>query len=432
MIDENGVKVWSFPSQAFTEQPRGEMTVYINSGVPESDVKATVMTTLWQDLYSLQQSALMTEASIAGMSLRFNDGNGISLAIGGFTDKQPELLTKALDALVVDVNEQNFAQAVDRYVRGLQNAGKKFPFYQAFDAYNNLIREGNFKTDALISAAESLTVADMQAFMQALLSENQLRIFAFGNYDKADLDNAVALVKGALPDDRTSVNYDMREFWLPQAEQTLVWQQDLTVADVALIDVMVHPTPGFDTRAAGTVLRGHFRTVAFDKLRTEEQLAYAVGGMATSIGDYTGFAMFIQTPVKDVAAMQARFDEFKTQYKVALDALTEEEFAKLKTSALVSLKEAPKNMRDEVVPFISDWYREKYDFDSEQKLIAAVEKVTLEDVKAFYQQTMLNDSAARISVQLRGTSFVEQPFADIEGATKVEDLAGFHESMKKQ
>ena len=89
-------------------------------------------------------------------------------------------------------------------------------------------------------------------------------------------------------------------------------------------------------------------------------------------------------------------------------------------------------MRDEVVPFISDWYREKYDFDSEQKLIAAVEKVTLEDVKAFYQQTMLNDNAARISVQLRGTSFVEQPFADIKGATKVEDLAGFHESMKKQ
>ena len=432
VIDENGVKVWSFPSQAFTEQPRGEMTVYINSGLPESDVKATVMTALWKDLYSLQQSALMTEASIAGMSLRFSDGNGISLAIGGFTDKQPELLTKALDALVVDVNEQNFAQAVDRYVRGLQNAGKKFPFYQAFDAYNNLIREGNFNTDALISAAESLTVADMQAFMQALLSENQLRIFAFGNYDKADLDNAVALVKGALPENRTSVNYDMREFWQPQAEQTLVWQQDLSVADVALIDVMVHPTPGFDTRAAGTVLRGHFRTVAFDKLRTEEQLAYAVGGMATSIGDYTGFAMFIQTPVKDVAAMQARFDEFKTQYKVALDALTEEEFAKLKTSALVSLKEAPKNMRDEVVPFISDWYREKYDFDSEQKLIAAVEKVTLEDVKAFYQQTMLNDNAARISVQLRGTSFVEQPFADIKGATKVEDLAGFHESMKKQ
>ena len=268
--------------------------------------------------------------------------------------------------------------------------------------------------------------------MQALLSKNQLRIFAFGNYDKADLTNAVTRVKAALPENRTSVAYDMREFWQPQVGQKLVWQQDLTVADVSVIDVMVHPKPGFDTRAAGTVLRGHFSNVAFDKLRTEEQLAYAVGGMATSIGDYTGFAMFIQTPVKDVAAMQARFDAFKTQYKEALDALTEEEFVKLKTSVLVSLNEAPKNMRDEVVPFISDWYREKYDFNSKQKLIDAVEKVTLDDVKAFYQQTMLNDNAARVSVQLRGTSFVEQPFAEIDSATQVNDLADFHQSMKKQ
>ncbi|GGF69315.1 insulinase family protein [Alteromonas lipolytica] len=432
VIDNDKIKVWSFPSQAFTEQPRGEMTVYINSGLPESDIKATVMTALWKDLYTLQQSALMTEAGIAGMSLRFDNGNGISLAIGGFTDKQPQLLSQALDGLTVEVNDQNFAQAVDRYVRGLQNAGKKFPFYQAFDAYNDVVREGNFNTDALIAAAQSLTVADMQAFMPQLLGENQLRIFAFGNYDKADLAKAVERVNAALPAERKSVDYDMREFWQPQPAQKLVWQQDLTVADVAVIDVMVHPQPGYKTKAAGAVLRGHFSNVAFDKLRTEEQLAYAVGGTATNIGDYTGFAMYIQTPVKDVAAMQARFDQFKTEYKTALDALTPDEFAQLKASVLVTLKEAPKNMRDEVVPFIADWYREKFDFDSKQRLIAAVENVTIDDVKAFYQQTMLNDNAARVSVQLRGTSFADQPFAEIAGAEKVADLARFHQNMTKQ
>ncbi|MDC8832394.1 insulinase family protein [Alteromonas gilva] len=432
VIDNNDVKVWYYPSQAFGEQPRGEMTVYINNGMPETDAKATVMTALWTDLYNLQQSALMTEAGIAGMSMRLSDGNGISLRIGGFTDKQPELLTTALDALVVDVNAQNFAQAVDRYIRGLQNQGKRFPFYQAFDAYNNIIREGNFNTEQLIEAAQGLTPKDMQAFMQVLLSRNQLRIFAFGNYDKADLNNAVERVLAALPDERTTVPYDFRQYWQPQPGQKLVWQEDLSVADVAVIDMMVHPEPGYATRAAATVLRGHFRSAAFDKLRTEEQLAYAVGGLAAGIGDYTGFAMYIQTPVKDVAAMQQRFEQFKTEYVDMLGALTEEEFAQLKTSVLVTLKEAPKNMRDEVVPFMTDWYREKFDFDSEQQLIDAVEKVTMEDIKQFYQHTMLNDEAAHVSVQLRGTSFVEQPFADIKGATKITSLAEFHADMKTQ
>ena len=83
-------------------------------------------------------------------------------------------------------------------------------------------------------------------------------------------------------------------------------------------------------------------------------------------------------------------------------------------------------------PLITDWYREKFSFDSKQQLIDAVEQVTLDQVKAFYRETMLNDNAARISVQMRGTKFRDQPFADLPGQTKVTDVAAFHQQMKKQ
>ncbi|HET8816432.1 MAG TPA: peptidase M16, partial [Pseudidiomarina sp.] len=96
------------------------------------------------------------------------------------------------------------------------------------------------------------------------------------------------------------------------------------------------------------------------------------------------------------------------------------------------LKEPPKNMSEEVSPFISDWYRENFDFDSKQQLIAAVEAVTLADIKAFYQQTMLNPEAARISVQMRGTKFLEKPFAELPNQQVVESLAKFHADMPKQ
>ena len=109
-----------------------------------------------------------------------------------------------------------------------------------------------------------------------------------------------------------------------------------------------------------------------------------------------------------------------------MDKLSEDEFAKLKASTLISLKEPAKNLREEVGPLITDWYRERFSFDSKQQLIAAVEQVTLADVKAFYRETMLNDNAARISVQMRGTKFKEQPFADLPGQIKVDDVAAFH------
>ncbi|HSG51550.1 MAG TPA: peptidase M16, partial [Rheinheimera sp.] len=107
-------------------------------------------------------------------------------------------------------------------------------------------------------------------------------------------------------------------------------------------------------------------------------------------------------------------------------------FAQLKASTLITLKEPPKNLQGEVSPLLSDWYREKYSFDSKQQLIAAVEQVTLEDVKAFYRETMLSKNAPRISVQMRGTKFRDQPFADIPGQIKVDNVAAFHRTMAKQ
>ena len=85
-----------------------------------------------------------------------------------------------------------------------------------------------------------------------------------------------------------------------------------------------------------------------------------------------------------------------------------------------------------MAPLISDWYQEKFAFDSKQKLIAEVEKLSLQDIKAFYQQTLLSNDAARISVQMRGTGFSQQPFATLEGQQVITDLAEFHRQMKTQ
>jgi protease-3 len=432
ILQQDGMSAWLYPSQQFASQPRGVLEIFFNTNAPQQNINAKVLLALWLDVYNLQQSALATEAGIAGMQLRLTPGSGMALTIGGFTDKQPQLLQQALAGLMLSTDQQSFAQAKDRYIRGLENQGKQFPFYQAFNAYSSVVRSGNYETAQLIAAANRLTPADLQAFINNTMANNQLRLFAFGNYDKASIAQVLTEIKQVLPTPRTELPYSRSAFWKPSAGQTLVVQQDIDVADVALVDVHIHPEPSFAQLARATILRSHFSNIAFDKLRTEEQLAYAVGGTAMQLEDYVGFAMYIQTPVKSVAEMQARFDLFKQQYAKELDGVSEEAFAQLKASTLVTLKEPPKNLQDEVSPLISDWYREKFSFDSKQQLISAVENVTLADVKAFYSETMLNAKAPRISVQMRGTKFRDQPFADIPGQTKITDVAKFHQQMQKQ
>lgn len=430
--DKNGVKIWRQASQRFSEQPKGLVEVYINTPDALEEIKASVLYAVWADLYNLQLSELSTEAAVAGMSVNLQASNGLILSMGGFTDKQNVLLGQALESINVQTTAQGFTQALDRYKRNLLNKQKQFPFYQAFDEYAKLTRTGSFDTDALINAADSLTLADFTNLKQRTFSNNELRVFTFGNYNQQDIDAIAKELTDVLPSNHQSTDFARSKAWLPQPGETIVLQKDIDVADVAIIDMTVHPVAGYKQKAQAQVLQDHFRTVAFDKMRTEEQLAYAVGALARPIENYSAIGLFIQTPVKGPKEMQTRFDEFKRQYAVELDNMTEETFAQLKNATLVSLKEQPKNLDDEMAPLIGDWYRENFEFDSKEKLIAEVEQVTLADVKDYYKQTMLNPNAARLNVQLRGSKFADKPFADLPKQTLVSDLEAHFNGIKLQ
>ena len=432
VVEQNGIAAWLYPSQVFSGQPRGRLDIVLNSPAAQNDINARVAFALWRDLYNLEQSALRTEARVAGIGVWLSDGNGLTLNLDGFTDKQPLLLEQLLAGLTPTITETGFSQAVDRYVRGLANQSRQVPFRQAFWAFNSLYRGGNYNPEQLIAAAQAMTPDDLTAFIAGTLEANQVRVFAFGNYDQQDVQTLVSKLDAALPASRTTTPYTQSPFWKPAAGETLVLNRDIHVTDVALIDMHVHPEQGMAVRAAASVLASHFSNQAFDTLRTEEQLAYAVGGTAIDLNDYTGFGLYIQTPVKGPADMQQRFEDFKHQYWQRLQQVTPEQFTALQQSLLISLKEPPKNLQEEMRPLVSDWYRERFDFDSRERLIAAVEEVTLADVQAFYQQTLLNPEAARMSVQMRGTAFSEQPFATLPNQQLVTDLAEFQRRMATQ
>ena len=432
VYDKQGVKVWRQASQKFAEQPKGLVEVYINTQPGLNDISAEVLYSVWADLYNIQQSQLSTEAAVAGMGVRLAPSNGLVLSLNGFTDKQDVLLKQALSGLNVKVTSQAFEQAIDRYTRDLLNQQKQFPYAQAFGAYSKLTRTGSFDTDELIKTAKTLTVADLTKLKEATFSNNDLRVFSYGNYNQQDIESIAGELIAVLPKNHTVSEFARSKAWLPQPGETLVLQKDIDVADVAVVDMTVHPIPGYKQKAQAAVLRDHFRTIAFDKMRTEEQLAYAVGAIASSIEDYSAVGLFIQTPVKGPKEVQARFDQFKKEYAVELDNMTEDTFLQLKNATLVSLKEQPKNLNDEMGPLINDWYRENFSFDSKQKLINEVEKVTLADIKQYYKQTMLNPQAARLNVQLRGTKFIESDFADLPNQTKITTLDAYYNGIKLQ
>jgi protease-3 len=220
--------------------------------------------------------------------------------------------------------------------------------------------------------------------------------------------------------------------YAPQPGKSVVLQQDLPVEDLGMIYLFAAPEASVENIARGEVLGAHLANRAFNRLRTEEQLGYAAGGLATLVGDHPFLGFYIQTPVKAPVAMLERFEAFKQEYQANLAELTAEDFERIKAGVLTNLTEPPKNLSEEAGPFVADWIKERYNFDSRAKLIAAVEAVSIDDIRAYYNATVMAETPSKVLVQLRGRAFANEPFAEIEGATVIDDIASFHKVMATQ
>ena len=132
------------------------------------------------------------------MSLNLGASNGITLTVSGFTDKQPELLERALAGLRVAPTELEFGQAVERYLRRIENSKRAFPYTRFTPLLGLLTREGRFSDTSLVLAASKANLADFTAFTETVLADSHVRGFFFGNYSEADVQTAYQQISKTL------------------------------------------------------------------------------------------------------------------------------------------------------------------------------------------------------------------------------------------
>ena len=431
VVDTESAEFWLQGSATFPEQPKGFTQLQLNTNEQAKSPDASVLSALWVDLYRQQQTTLLTEASIAGMNASVSPGFGIQMTFSGFTDKQPELIKRSLEALRIEPSEEEFTQAVDRFTRGLENSRFGFPVRQLFPAIRRLTQTGTFNQKDLLQAANAATLASLSGHIEQQLSSAYVRGYRFGNYSEKDVQSLADLIARVLPN-RSGDSYTRADTYAPQPGSTLVYQESLPVEDLGMAYLFAAPTASIENVAKGELLAAHLSNRAFNQLRTEEQLGYAAGGFATQLGDHPMVGFYIQTPVKAPIAMLERFDRYRTEFASDLEALDQAEFESIKAGVLTDLTQPPKNLGEEAGPFLMDWNRERYDFDTRTQLIAAVGQVTLDAVRDYYAQTVMAEAASRVLVQLKGTGFADEPFAEIAGAQIVEDVSMFHQSMPIQ
>ena len=255
---------------------KGFTRIQINNAKAFDDVEGFVYLSLWESLYNLKQARLATEASVAGMSLSMSAGSGVSLTMSGFTDKQPELLSRALAGLRVEasIGVRSGGGALPALHRKCETC---FPLHASFAAVGLLTREGQYTDTALALAASKANLAGLEAFIDSTLSGSHLRGLFFGNYDEADVIATYELMAEVVEASPTA-SYARADVYDPQPGDTYMLNRDVPVEDLGMLYAFAAPEATVQNRALSRILARHLRVRAFETLRTEEQLGYAGGG----------------------------------------------------------------------------------------------------------------------------------------------------------
>ncbi|MDO8863445.1 insulinase family protein [Haliea sp. E1-2-M8] len=431
VVDSDGIELWLQGSEHFAEQPRGYTQLYFNTPARQESATGSVLLALWADLYQQRQKAWFTEAAIAGMNAKVSVDDGIRLSVTGFTDKQLPFLQQALAGLQFKPGAQDLEQARDRFLRQLDNDRRSIAIEQLFSALRRVAYSGRYDDSTLRDAAAAVTLEQLQAFISDTLAHNHIRGYLFGNYDADHAKALVETLSSQFPE-RSARAYTRSDLYAPTRGQSVVLAEDTAVEDLGMLHLYLAPEAGFAGIAAARVLGAHLGDRAFVQLRTEEQLGYAAGGLGNALGDFGFVGLYIQTPVKNAADMFARLQRFTAEYADSLSKLDLQEFTPLRDGVLNELRQPPQNLAEEAAPFLQDWDRERYDFDSRARLIAAVEDTALADIQNFYRDSVLAEDRSSLLLQLRGTRFADAPFAVIPGVEPITGLAEFHARMALQ
>ncbi len=403
LINEDGLELWHLQDTEF-EVPRADIRVTVETPSALASVRDHVMTTLYLSLVRDALNAEAYPARLAGLGYEVH-GNlrGVALSISGYDDKQPLLLDLVAGTLLdLDIDPDRFAVRHAELIRQWDNVRLGRPFIQLRDSVQTLLHAGRWTPDERIAALQTVTLNDLEAFAERLFREAHLEVLVHGNLRDAD---AVAI--GRVLSQRVFARAEPGERVRREVARLDAGRQYLLTLDIDHDDsgLIVHyqaPDDDIGTAAAVMMIDQLIKSPFFDTLRTREQLGYVVGAHSGFTLRVPGLNFVIQSPVAGPATLLARVDDFIAGFRARIQEMDDAGFEGHRQGVLTVLRERDTSQGRRSQRLHNDLALGHHDFDRRARLAEAVERLSREDLLAFYDRWLLAEARNRIVAQSAG------------------------------
>ncbi|UTF59043.1 insulinase family protein [Gilvimarinus sp. DA14] len=403
VVAQKGIEAWLAHSIRHQSE-HGYLQVMFNTKLPQLNAENQVMSDLINRIFSLQTTALRDKAGRAGIGIGIERPRGNhALTLSGYSEKHALLYGRLLQRWVeMEIDAQTFTIAMEGYRDWLDGRAKAEPNRQLFTELDRLMSTPSWTDTQLRQASEQITLDQINQYQQKLLSENRIRIFAFGNYDEQMVKEFASITQAKLPHSWQKLERYLSQYHTPKVGEQQEYSSSTQHTDNALLQAYYSPVDKLNTGAQLLLLNSVFHQAFYNKLRTEDQVGYVVGSSIDRIGDYWGFILYAQSTNTELADLKQRFNDFVKNYPEQLDAIEPSVFDTLRDSVIAQINQPPGNFYDDYPRYLNDFYRGNDQFDSRDKLTAAIAATDKSQVQALYQSLMLDGDSETVVISLSG------------------------------
>ncbi|MEM8769890.1 MAG: insulinase family protein, partial [Pseudomonadota bacterium] len=384
-INRPGAELWLAPDVEF-RVPRANQTYTLAIEGGLATPRDLALAQLYARLVNDALNPYAYPAMLAGLS--YNIGTspaGFRLSVAGYSDKQTVLIERVLDTFTaLTIDAERFDLYLEELERNWRNFRNERPYTQTYAALSHTVLSTSFTPEELAQAAAGLTAADLEAWRAERFDRFAVVGLAHGNLDA----EALAAVDELFADSLTPADIPLLRPELTLVEEALLLEIPVEHNDASMVLYVQDADASFEARARSALTSQILRQSFFSSLRTEQQLGYVVTMTNRTLRDRGALVFIIQSPVASPADLEAATLEFMQAELPKVAELDEATFEQFKAGLVSRLTERAKNLRERSGRYLADLDAEVTTFDSQDRIAAIVNSLTLDDVTDYLTETM--------------------------------------------
>ncbi|MBS4154707.1 insulinase family protein [Cobetia sp. MC34] len=391
LIDEPGAELW-YQGDASFGVPKAEWRFGLLNPDVSRSVDDQAMSQVLAAWLNDSLNARLYPARLAGQdALVYAHGRGITLQFSGWRDGQQPEMREVLDQLVNgEMAPATLERITQRLRRSLQNRVQA-PLYTRLGRSLSETLVGLPSTaEQQLAALDKIDAQSLDSFRKRFLAKLHVQAMVTGNLtaDQAR-ETGQLVINGLAPRITREAVPDLE---VRQVTQHTVLRPDSTRGDAGVLRYLQGKDRTLQSQARIAVLGQLLEAPFYSQLRTEEQLGYIVSARYSPMLDAPGLSLLVQSPSKDSKTLFSRMDAFLTRFDNRVQSLDEAALASYRDAVVDSLTQKPRKLSELAARNWSELSFGWTGFDRRQQLVAAVEQVSAQDIRAIWQQ--LNDSSA--------------------------------------